>query len=255
MSGMPSWNIHTAHVERLFAERKPAELGIDDANTFLFGNFAPDIYVGFMVPNVSFRIDYCTTHLARISLIPVADADLFWNLYIAYRTPTSPSGLSLVLGAWAHLVADRYYNGNFRRFWQTHDVPGGDEQRIRKQADFDLFGHYLGIHSRVQETSQLLQAAYDFKPYRILAEDVARSIIVADDIVRKASQPPAVCEYRLLDEQWLTSVFEACNERIIVWLEAYQQLLAEGRPVLAADVRDRAGLPKATRDTNDWMVK
>ena len=30
--------------------------------------------------------------------------------------------------------ADRYYNGNFRRFWQTHDVPGGDEQRIRTRA-------------------------------------------------------------------------------------------------------------------------
>ena len=88
---MPSWNIHTAHVERLFAQRDPQDLGIDDANTFLFGNFAPDIYVGFMVPDVSFRIDYCTTHLARISLIPVADADLFWNLYIAYRRPEDGS--------------------------------------------------------------------------------------------------------------------------------------------------------------------
>jgi hypothetical protein len=253
---MPSWNIHTAHVERLFADHAPKDLGITDANTFLFGNFAPDIYVGFMVPDVSFRIDYCTTHLARISLIPVADADLFWNLYIAYRTPTHPIGLSLVLGAWAHLVADRYYNGNFRTFWHDHDVPGGDEQRIRKQGDFDLFGHYLGISSRVDATPELMQAAYDFKPYRILAEDVERSIIVADDIVRKSAQVPAgPGHYQLLDEKWLTSVFEACNERIVVWLQAWQELLAEGRPILAADVRERAGLPRATRDTNEWMVK
>jgi len=253
---MPSWNIHTAHVERLFADHEPADLGIEDANTFLFGNFAPDIYVGFMVPDVSFRIDYCTTHLARISLIPVADADLFWNLYIAYRTPQHPTGLSLVLGAWAHLLADRFYNGNFRTFWQTHDVPGGDEQRIRKQADFDLFGHYLGIRSHVHVTSELLAAAYDFKPYRILEEDVMRSIRVASDIVNaSAKQPAGPGHFQLLDEQWLTGVFEACNDRMVVWLQAWRELLAEGHPVLASDVRERAGLPRAKRDTNDWMKK
>ena len=252
---MPSWNIHTAHVERLFAQHDPQDLGIADANTFLFGNFAPDIYVGFMVPDVSFRIDYCTTHLARISLIPVADADLFWNLYIAYRTPTSPAGMSLVLGAWAHLLADRYYNGNFRRFWQTHDVPGGDEQRIRKQADFDLFGHYLGISSHVETTPELLQAAWDFKPYRILDVDVARSINVADAIVEQAAQTPAFDTYRLLDEKWLTGVFESCNDRIVCWLQAWRELAAEGGSILAADVRARAGLPRATRDTNDWMKR
>lgn len=253
---MPSWNIHTAHVERLFADHRPEDLGIADANTFLFGNFAPDVYVGFMVPDVSFRIDYCTTHFARISMIPVADADLFWNFYIAYRTPTSPAGLSLVLGAWAHLVADRYYNGNFRTFWRAHDVPGGDQQRVMKQADFDLFGHHLGISSHVEETPELLQAAYDFKPYRILREDVELSIKAADDIVQKSAQPPAgPGHYQLLDEQWLTSVFEACNERVAIWLEAWQQLLAEGKPVLAADIRAHAGLHPQKRDTDDWMKK
>lgn len=253
---MPSWNIHIAHVEKLLAENQAEQLGIADVNTFLLGNFAPDIYVGFMVPDVSFRIDYCTTHLARISMIPVADADLFWNLYIAYRTPTSPAGLSLVLGAWAHLLADRYYNGNFRTFWRTHDVPGGEEQRIRKQADFDLFGHYLGISSHVQVTPELLDATRDFKPYRILPEDTLRSIAVADAIVEQAAQEPAGpgC-YQLLDGPWLTGVFDACNERIVVWLQAWQELLAEGSPVLAADVRARLGLPRAMRDTNDWMQR
>ena len=27
---MPSWNIHTAHVERLLSQRTPDELGIED---------------------------------------------------------------------------------------------------------------------------------------------------------------------------------------------------------------------------------
>ena len=44
---MPSWNIHTAHVERLLREEGAARLGVRDVNAFLFGNFLPDIYVGY----------------------------------------------------------------------------------------------------------------------------------------------------------------------------------------------------------------
>ena len=39
---MPSWNIHTAHVERLLREEGAAALGVVDVNAFLFGNFVPD---------------------------------------------------------------------------------------------------------------------------------------------------------------------------------------------------------------------
>ena len=62
---MPSWNIHTAHVERLLREEGAARLGVRDVNAFLFGNFLPDIYVGYMVPVPVVRLrDYRETHFA-----------------------------------------------------------------------------------------------------------------------------------------------------------------------------------------------
>ena len=55
---MPSWNIHTAHVERLLREHGASELGIGDKDAFLMGNLLPDVYVGYMVPDATWRIDY-----------------------------------------------------------------------------------------------------------------------------------------------------------------------------------------------------
>lgn len=253
MAAMPSWNIHTAHIETLLASCPPEDLGIQDVNAFLFGSIVPDIYVGFMVPEASLRVDYCITHMAQINMIPVANADLFWDLYLAFRTPTDPTQLSLALGAWAHLLTDRYYNGNFRSYWLEHDIPGGDAQRIGKQADFELFGHSLSISSLIQATPELLQAAYDFRPYRILEEDAKRSIAIANAIVSEnAAKKPANASYQMISEAWLWEVFHACDERTQLWLRTWQRLVREGKPVRATDIRAAANLAPATPDVFDW---
>ena len=251
---MPSWNIHTAHVESLLGAHRAEDLGIADTNAFLFGSYVPDIYVGFMVSDVSLHIDYCITHIAKISMIPLADADCFWDHYVARRTPSSPAGLSLVLGAWAHLVADRFYNSRFRAYAVSHEMPEGDEMRLGKQGDFDLFGRSLGITSLVCPTDELIEAAWKFRPYSIFADDVKRAADVANGIVRESqASAPSPNGYQLLTAEWLTSVFKACDERLLIWLEAWQRLKAQGSPCLAADVRAEAGLSPATLDDPDWM--
>lgn len=250
---MPSWNIHTAHVERLLADHRADELGIADENIFLFGNYVPDIYLGFMVPDASLHIDYCLTHVARMDAIPVPDSDFFWDYYVARRAPSSPAGMSLVLGAWAHLVADRFYNGRFRTYSLTHEMPKGDEMRIRKQADFNQFGQSLRISRFVDVTPGLVDVAWGFKAYSILPDDVSRTADAANAIVRaSATQQQAKGCYQILDEEWLEGVFESCNERLALWLSAWQQLSAEGNRCFAADVRAKAGLPPATPDDVNW---
>ena len=252
---MPSWNIHTAHVERLLADHRAEDLGIDDRNSFLFGNYAPDIYLGFMVPGASLHIDYCITHFAAIDIIPVPDADMFWDYYIARRQPKTPAGLSLALGAWAHLVADRFYNGCFRTFAVEHDIPGGEEMRVGKQGDFDFYGNSLAIESCASVTPELLDAAWSFHQYRILPDDVKRAVEVANAIVRKNGVSSARQKgYALLSAEWMTSVFESCNERLSVWLAAWQALEAKGKRCWATDVRAEAGLPPAESDDPDWLA-
>lgn len=220
---MPSWNIHTAHVERLFADRPPESWGVEDVDAFLLGNYIPDVYLGFMVPDASMRIDYCITHIAEPSTVPVPDADRFWSRYIERRMAPSPAGRSLVLGAWAHLATDRCYNSRFRDFYQTHDTPEGEELRTYKQADFELFGHSLGISSHVHVTPELLEAAWKFRPYRIFPDDVRRTVRVADAIVDNAHACESL-DYQLLDAGWMTETFEICNTQLTAGFDAWKQL-------------------------------
>lgn len=79
---MPSWNIHTAHVQHLLNQGSPEEFGIKDANAFLFGNFVPDVYVGYMVKHPTGILPYTTTHLANPHAIPIPREQEFWDTYI-----------------------------------------------------------------------------------------------------------------------------------------------------------------------------
>ena len=85
---MPSWNVHTAHVERLFSDRSPQALGIRDANAFLFGNFVPDIYVGYMVREVTHTIDYRDTHFVDPSYVP---EPRYWEFWERFGLPSADS--------------------------------------------------------------------------------------------------------------------------------------------------------------------
>ena len=205
LATMPSWNIHIALAERVLENGDAARLSIADANSFLFGNCAPDVYVGFMVPDASLHVDYCITHLAKIDSIPVPDADLFWDNYVARRKPATPSGTSLALGAWAHLVADRYYNGRFRGLMRENNVLDGKSLRLKKQADFDRFGRTLRLSRMMEATPELLDAAWSFKQYRILPDDVERAVSVANRIVGEGGfQLPDDGGYKLLTGEWMT---------------------------------------------------
>ena len=220
MVRMPSWNIHTAHAERLLSECGAEKLGIEDVNAFLFGNYVPDIYLGFLVPDTTYRLDYCLTHLAEPETIPLPDASKFWTECVKHRTrrPQTASGLSLTLGVWAHLCADRVYNERFQSFCKTHDVPQGEELRVRKQADYELFGRSLGTSSRVTVTPALLEAARAFRQYSILPGDVERAIAAADSLLNATADPSRTSDYELLSPEWMTDTFEACHEQLVARL-------------------------------------
>ena len=236
---MPSWNIHIAHVERLLGECSPDDLGIADANAFLFGNLVPDICVGVMVHDTAMRIDYRITHMTPGHTIPLPNAERFWDAYLVRRRVTEGASISLLLGAWAHLVTDHVYNERFRDYCIERGIEISDALRTRKQADFDLFGRSLPIESHVQITPELLQAAHDFPPYRVLEEDVRRAVEVADAIVDSNTRPQgAENRYQELSEAWLQDVFNACNDLLATWLSAWRQLEEVGKSAGAADIKE-----------------
>ena len=172
---MPSWNIHTAHVERLLDDVSLPELGVSDANAFLFGNLAPDIYVGYMVPDITRKIEYRDTHFADPGFIPAPDASLFYRRYVQ-----SGEANDVTLGSWTHLLCDHYYNLRTIEFIDRIGVKPGEQTRIRKQGDFDLFAARIVERNRTDHV--------DGRPdYSLLtAEFFANTFAEVDEVLRKA---------------------------------------------------------------------
>ena len=215
---MPSWNMHTAHVERLLAEEDPARLGVRDPNCFLFGNYVPDVYVGYMVPEPSHVIDYRVTHEAESDPIPVPRHRAFWDRFLARGHASD-----VTLGAWCHLVCDATYNQATRDLLAERGLGVTRETRVMKQGDFATFGRTLPISRRVEATDELLRQCAEFPHYPILAADVRAACAVACGIVEDNERRhiDGVPEYRLLDEAWFLDTFERVNALLLEGLRAY----------------------------------
>lgn len=215
---MPSWNIHTAHVERLLAEYGADALGVRDADAFLFGNLLPDVYVGYMVPDVSHKIRYRTTHFADPAFIPTPHFGYFAAIYVDGRDASD-----VTLGAWAHLVADHIYNRETRRFIDAIGVRPGNETRVRKQGDFDLFGRTLEISSAPEATPGLLGQVAGFPQYAVAAADARAAARVARDVVRanRERHVGGAPAYSLLTPEFFSHTYDLVDEAIAAGLLAH----------------------------------
>ena len=210
---MPSWNIHTAHVERLLREEGAEALGVRDVNAFLLGNLAPDIYVGYMVPDTTYRIDYKLTHHALREHIPLPRADEFWDFYVARHEHVS----DLTLGAWAHLVCDHVYNAHTRVYLERIGVAPGERARVGKQGDFALFGRTLDISLVPRVDDALLGQCADFGPYTILERDARAAVEAAEQIVRKnqLEHVSGTPDYQLLSADFFAAARDEAHGIIV----------------------------------------
>lgn len=224
---MPSWNIHTAHVEKLFEDYTPAELGIRDENCFLFGNFLPDVYVGYMVPRVRKIIDYSITHFADPLYMPEPAYDEFWQRYADPSRDAKGRISDVTLGAWAHLVADHGYNHNVNRLILDQQLEYGDALRVRKQGDFEHFGRTLSISRTPKLTPELLAQCAAFPQYAVAERDVRLAVEVAQGIVAttQAHHISGVPDYSLLDAEFFQRVFVEVHHTIAQGLLAYAKRL------------------------------
>ncbi len=216
---MPSWNIHTAHVERLLREEGAEALGIRDVNAFLLGNFAPDIYVGYMVPKTTYRIDYKLTHLAQRAHIPLPRHEDFWDFYVAGRDRVS----DLTLGAWAHLVCDCVYNAHTRAYLEKVGVTPGERARVGKQGDFALFGRTLDISLVPHVDEALLGQCAEFGPYTILERDARAAVDVAVGIVERnrVEHVTGTPTYQLLTAEFFESARQEAHETLVIGLRKF----------------------------------
>lgn len=113
----------------------------------------------------------------------------------------------LVLGAWAHLLADSLWNTRVNEFLEAHGGKPSNEFRIKKQADFDAFGHTLAIGSVPRPTRRLLATARAFPQYAIEEKMALLAVGVMHEIARGNGGVPAHGSYQLLDEEFFADTF------------------------------------------------
>lgn len=221
-SPMPSWNIHTAHVERLLSQETPTALGIRDVNAFLFGNLVPDVYVGYMVPDPTRKIDYRETHFADPGYVPEPRYGEFFERWVAPYADADGRVTDVMLGAWTHLVADHVYNAHFNRLLDERGLKPGTEIRIRKQSDFATFGRTLDISMVPEVTPELIEQCAAFPQYAIVEQDVRAACevmagIVSDNVEHHVDAP----EYSLLGGDYFSRVPDEVDTLMRDALHAY----------------------------------
>lgn len=235
---MPSWNIHTAHVERVLREHSPEELGIRDVNAFLFGNYIPDIYVGYMVKDITHKIAYGTTHFVEPGYIPEPAFWQFWREYALASANADGCVSDVTLGAWAHLVADNGYNHSVNAYLLAQGAKFNTQTRIMKQSDFELFGRTRDISMTCTPTDELIAQAQVFPQYPIEPVDTQAAIESARRIVRANQQGHLshMPKYSLLSEGLFDQMTDVVNRRIVAGLMGYARQGASA-PELVAEVK------------------
>lgn len=225
---MPSWNIHTAHVERLLAEGAPSDFGIHDVGSFLFGNYAPDVYVGYMVEHPTKVIDYRTTHLADPQRMPEPHYQEFWERFALPSADGTGRVSDVVLGAWIHLMTDCLYNHRVNQWISERHLAYGDPLRVRKQHDFDTFGHTLRISMVADVTPELLVQCAHFPQYTIEEPDVRAAVQVAQGIVTdtRIHHIQGMPTYSLLTSHFFEAVFDEVDATITAALHRYVQTIS-----------------------------
>lgn len=114
--------------------------------------------------------------------------------------------LDLMLGVWAHLLADNLWNTRVNQFLDAHGGRPSESFRIKKQGDFDLFGKALPIDSVPRATPRLIATAAAFPQYPVEEVPLRYTIGVAHETVR-TNHGPEDPAYRLLTVDFFEHVF------------------------------------------------
>lgn len=222
---MPSWNVHIAHVEHVLKTHTLEGIGVHNPSAFLLGNLLPDLYVGYMVPDITKKILYNTTHMAPHAHVPLPNYQAFGEEFLSHTRVSYDQETSqdLVLGAWCHLMCDHTYNQATRTFLDAHHIEHGEQARIGKQTDLDTYGRTLDITRTITIDDDLIAQVSRFAQYEIDMRDVCACARVVKDIVarNKREHIDGIPQYMMLHQAFFDDTFKSVNDLLDFQLTTY----------------------------------
>ena len=166
---MPNWKTHIEIGLRLNEELKYDKKNL---NLFLFGSILPDINNGYLITDISNKIEHDITHMGKFINSSYTD---FYNKYKNEIENKNP----LFLGYLAHLYTDNTWNKNFYTRVQNENikVENRDELRIMKQSDFKVYNNnFIKNIIEIDNPDYLLNEINKIEEVVIEKDDILKSL-------------------------------------------------------------------------------
>lgn len=131
----------------------------------------------------------------------------------------SSSSLDMILGAWAHLLADNIWNTRVNEYLEAHGGRPSESFRIKKQSDFDWFGRTLALSLIPVANPRLIEAASAFPQYALAREEVIATVGVAHETVRVNEGANEHPPYQLLTDKFFEQTFAEVVDQTVSLFE------------------------------------
>lgn len=205
---MPNWKTHIEFGKRV---NKKLNYTGEELEMFLIGNLLPDINNGYMIPDISKKIDHETTHYV------VNGNYSYINFYNKHKENIKKN--PLLMGYFSHLFLDYNMNNNFYTTYREVNIHKYEHKQLRimKQSDFRLYNNrYLDNYIEISDVDALVTKLEEVCDVYVKKEEIIKII---DFLKRKIGYE---AEYFFYTEAELESLFESIIEKFSEFVDEYK---------------------------------
>ena len=205
---MPNWKTHIEFGKRV---NKKLKYSGEELELFLIGNLLPDINNGYMIPDVSAKIDHEITHYV------VEGNYSYVNFYNDYKEKIK--GNPMLMGYFSHLFLDYNMNNNFYTTYRDANLHKYERKQLRimKQSDFRLYNNkYLDNYVELNNVDNAVIKAKELCDISVNRDDITKIV----EFLKKKIDYKA--EYFFYTEAELDNLFESIIEKFSEFVDEYK---------------------------------
>lgn len=212
---MPTWPVHLKIANRLAKK-------YNYTDDFIIGNVLPDTMNGFVVSNPSNIFHHSITHYSEKTDIGIPKI----NIDNFLKDNKDKLNNELILGTYAHLLADLYFNKytmeNHMKLVDDKIVPilndgNKDEEHPTmhiKHEDFRILGESFirnkEVGDEISITKDTINLSKDLN-YEVQKEDLLKTVEKINELIGLETKEE---EYKMFTEKELIDLFNSCLEYV-----------------------------------------
>ena len=165
---MPNWKIHLEIAKRV---NDYINYNVEEKEMFLFGDILPDVNNGYIITNISNKIEKKTTHFQGKEVHEKTYVK-FYNKYKERVNIKNP----LFLGYYMHLYVDYNWNADFyNKIGDIRDTYSREKIREMKQHDFMVYKNkFISNIIKIENYDKLLEKLKGIEEVKVDKNDILK---------------------------------------------------------------------------------